>query len=245
MNTEIKEKIPKMVNGYFKIELIDADTNEIIDSYEENNKVLIWVYQYFSESVFGYAPPNIDDFRIHSIALGTDGEVVTSTDVTPKDIPIDQHYLFSEENFWNGNHTPPENSYVYQVTFSKPSSYDFKYADKMNEGATWPHISNNPKNYRGDPWNYEDEIEAGISVRRGFQNGILSQEIYLGKLAGNGHPMWENAVRYSEAALYMTDGATEDGRTLGTIFSMKTFPGMVKTDACVLKITWNLSFEIN
>jgi len=246
MNTsKIKEKIPKMVNGYFKIELMDANTNEIIDSYEENNKVLIWVYQYFGESVFGYIPPDIDKYRIHALALGTDGEVVTSTDITPKDIPINKSRLYSEDNFWESKLDPPENSYVYQVTFSKPSSYDFEYVNKLNEGPTWPHISNNPKTYRGEPWNYEDEIEAGISVRRGFQNGILSQEIYLGKLAGNGHPMWENTVRYSEAALYMTDGATEDGEFLGTIFSMKTFPGMPKTDSCVIKITWNLDFNLN
>jgi hypothetical protein len=81
-----------------------------------------------------------------------------------------------------------------------------------------------------------------IENPRGY---ILKQSIYLGKLAGNGHPMWENAPEFSEAALYLTTGATKSGDSLGTLFSMKTFPKMKKTSACVIKIQWDLDFQID
>ena len=74
--------------------------------------------------------------------------------------------------------------------------------------------------------------------------GNVTQEFYLGKLAGNGHPAWDSPVKFNEAALYMTTGATESGDSLGTMFSMKVFPGMIKTDKCVIKITWELQFGL-
>lgn len=237
-NTEL---VPKLVQGYFKIESINSD-NEVIYEYEDKNKIIIWVHRYFANAVFGYNPPNIEDFMIHAIALGTDGEDETANKLRP--IEDDQQRLYSEDNFWSQKYTPPENSYVYQATFLRPSSELYQDADKINEGPTWPHDYGNPRIYRGDPKNSEDELESGLRVQRGFSNGILTQEFYLGKLAGNGIPAWDNAVKYSEAALYMTSGATERGDSLGTMFSMKVFPGLPKSDQCIIKITWNLDFNI-
>ena len=236
----ILEKIPKMVQGYFKIEVIEND--KVIQEYEDYNKVLVWVYKQFGEAVYAYNPPACDDFRISCFALGTDG---LTSDNTPKDIPVDKKRLDSEDNFWNIQYWPPEKSYVYQVTFAKPSSYDKHLVLKENEGATWPHIYSDPVRYRGKPLNYDDELEAGMAIQRSFSGGILKQEFYLGKLAGNGHPAWDDPVKFSEAALYMPVGSTEQGDYLGTMFSMKTFPEMTKTLSCVIKITWDIDFNIN
>jgi len=240
MKKNISEKVKKLVKGYFKIESINPETNEIIDSFEDENKVVVWVHDYFANAVFGLNPPSIDYFRIHAFALGTDGVDDLHDKVKP--IENDQTKLYSEANFWDGKYYPPEKSYVYQVTFDKPITDTFGYVNKKNEGATWPHLYGEPKSYRGEPMNTDDEIEAGLSVQRGFSNGVLTQEFYLGKLAGNGHPMWDDPVKFNEAALYMTFGSTEYGDSLGTMFSMKTFPGLAKSDQCVIKISWNLSF---
>jgi len=241
LKTNIQEKIPKLVKGYFKIEVIEND--KVIYEYEDTNKVVVWVHQYFADAVFGLNPPDIDKFRIHALALGTDGENEIDNKLRP--IENNQVSLYSEENFWQYKLFPPENSYVYQVTFDKPTTENLVYVNKKNEGATWPHEYGNPIAYRDEPKNYEDELEAGISIKRGYNNGIITQEIYLGKLAGNGHPMWDNPVKYSEAALYMTDGATESGDSLGTLFSAKTFPGMPKSDQCIIRIQWDLDFNIS
>jgi hypothetical protein len=57
--------------------------------------------------------------------------------------------------------------------------------------------------------------------------------------------MWDVGPKFSEAALYMTEGATELGDSLGTLFSMKTFPDMPKTEGCVIKIQWDLDFNLD
>ena len=236
----LNEKVKKLVTGHFKIEKIEND--KVIESYEETNKVVIWVHKYFADAVFGLTPPDIDYFRIHAFAIGTDGEDEVNGKI--REISDTQTRLYSEDNFWQAKYQPPENSYVYQATFGKPITDTFGDVNKTNEGATWPHLYGEPKSYRGEPMNSEDELEAGLNVKRGFSNGVLSQEFYLGKLAGNGHPAWDNPVKFSEAALYMTFGATDLGDSLGTLFSMKTFPGMTKTDQCVIKISWSLSFNL-
>jgi hypothetical protein len=244
INGNLYEKVPKLVKGFFKIETINANTGEVINSYEEQNKVVIWVYELFSKSVYGYTPevPNIDDFRIHSLALGTNG---MNPDGTLKDISNTQERLYSEDNFWNMNLYPENQSYVYQVTLDKPSTNDEHYAFKLNEGATYPHDGGTPKEYRGTPYNNEEGIESSVTIKRSFHNNILKQEIYMGKLVGNGHPMWDNPPKYSEAALYMTPMATPSGDYLGLMFSMKTFPEMPKTENCVIKIQWDLDFNID
>ena len=240
-NLNMYERIPKLVNGHFKIESIDENGN-IIESYEDNNKVVVWVYRLLAESVYGNITPGIDDFRIHSLALGTDG---VNPDGTLKDIANEQKRLYSEDRFWNGNFGEPNKAYVYQITFEKPSTDTMHKAVKINEGATYPHYGGLPKAYRGDPLNADNEVEGGVSIERGYSNLVITQEIYVGKLAGNGHPMWTEPVKYSEAALYMTSGATDQGDYLGTMFSMKTFPEITKTDACVIRISWNLDFSMN
>jgi hypothetical protein len=233
------ERIPKTVKGYFKIELIEDD--KVIYEYEEQNKVVMWVYQMFGDEVFGFNPPDPDDFRIHSFALGTNG--IDGDNL--KEVANNQTRMFSEDKFWDGQHFPPEESYVYQVTFAKPTGTNLQYAYKIDEGATWPHYDGSPIEYRGPAYNNEEEIESSVTIKRSWENNILHQEIYVGKLVGNGHPMWDNPPPYSEAALYMTPGATKDGDQLGLLFSMKTFPAMKKSDACVIKITWDLDFNLN
>jgi hypothetical protein len=239
-NTENTEKISKYVKGYFKIELLKDD--EVLYEYEDKNKVLIWVYKNFSNTVYGFNVPDIDDCRIHAVALGTDGVELNGS---LKEIQYDRKRMYSEDRFWTGDFFLGEKSYVYQATFGRPSSEGTHYAFKYNEGTTFPHHAGSPKNYRGQAYNDIEEKEAGLSIERYFANNTIYQTIYLGKLAGNGHPMWDNPPKFSEAALYMTSGATESGDYLGTLFSMKTFPEMPKTDGCVIKIQWNLDFNID
>jgi hypothetical protein len=85
-------------------------------------------------------------------------------------------------------------------------------------------------------------------MKRSFENGVLKQHIYVGKLAGNGHPMWEDYggfPEFNEAALYMPENTAESGDPLGTLFSMKTFPNMKKSPECVIIIDWDLDFRLN
>ena len=241
IKTDLKERVKKTIQGHFKIQVIEDGV--VIDSYEDYNKIVVWVYNLFGRSVYGYQPPDIDEYRIQAFAIGTDG---ATADGIIKDIANDQKKMYSEINFWdNPNYTGEErNAYVYQATFTKPGTNDPHFAYKINEGATYPAWGlGSPKDYRGEAYNEEDSLEGCLSIRRSFQNSVLKQEIYLGKLAGNGHPMWEEAPEFSEAALYMPEG-TASGDSLGTMFSMKTFPKMKKTDACVIKINWDLDFSL-
>lgn len=243
IKNDFYEKVPKLVNGYFKIQVEDLDGN-ILQEHEEHNKVLVWVHQMFSNLVFGYEPnlSAIDDFRIHAFAIGTDG---VDSEGIPKKIENDREQLYSEENFWKMNYYLGENAYVYQVTFDKPQTEDLSFVYKLNEGTTFPQDGGVPKNYRGPAYNDETELEASVTIKRSFQNGILTNDIYIGKLAGNGHPMWDEPAKFSEAAFYMTVGTNETtGDPLGTIFSMKTFPEMPKSEQCVIRINWTMDFNI-
>jgi hypothetical protein len=187
----INERVKQTVKGHFKIQVVNPDTNEVIDSYEDYNKVVVWVYKYFGEAVYGNIPPEIDKFRIHSFAIGTDG---IDQNGRLKDISDNQKQMFSEIKFWKGAVPIEEerHAYVYQISFDKPDTYTDNYAYKTDEGATYPAYSNVPKDYRGHPYNELDELEGCVSMKRSFENGVLKQHIYVGKLAGNGHPMWED-----------------------------------------------------
>jgi hypothetical protein len=239
----LNETIPKMVEGHFKIEKFDLEGN-LLEEYEDKNKVVIHVYKYFLWSVYANWSVNVDHFRIHAFALGTDG---VNQNGTLKGIDKNRNRLYSEANFWDGRLEPQDKAYVYQMTFNKPDTTGTHYAFKTSEGTTFPHNNGVPINYRGTPYNDEDEIEGSLTMRRNMDSNTMTihQEIYLGKLAGNGHPAWTSPPEYSEAALYMPQGMTTSGSSLGTMFSMKTFPAMAKTEDCVIKITWDLSFIID
>jgi len=238
-NITNNEKIPQMVNGYFKIEVKDKH-GKILNSYEDKNKIMVWIHEMFSDAVYGYNPPNIEDFIITTIALGTDG--IDSNGI-PKDLPNNMQRMYSEDNFWNYNVYAPEKAYVYQATWDTPQTDIYGSVEKLNEGATVPHMGGVPLYYRGNPVN-DEESYAGLKVYRGFSNGILQQKFILEVFSGNGHPMWAQGPGYSEAALYTKKGATESGEYLGTMFSMKTFPEMIKTEDCVISIQWDLDFNI-
>jgi hypothetical protein len=244
MERTLTERVKKVVQGHFKIQVVNPDTGEVLDSYEDYNKVVVWVYRYFGEAVYGFEPPDIDKFRIHSFAIGTNG---VDEYGRLKEISDNQKQMYSEMKFWEGDVPSEEQrqAYVYQISFEKPSDNDEHYAFKTDEGATYPAYSNRPKDYRGHPYNDIHEIEGCISMKRSFQNGVLKQHIYVGKLAANGHPMWEKFPEFNEAALFMPEGTAESGNPLGTLFSMKTFPSMMKSPECVIIIDWDLDFRLN
>jgi hypothetical protein len=223
--------------GEFGIQLIDTNTNKVIQEYKEKNKIMSKIYWWNSLLIYGNRNnfrPSIDDFIIHSIALGSDG---VDTNGVPKKIDVHRKNLFSEENFWNGS-SDLKRSYVYQATWKQPEKNEEHYAFKTDEGTTIPDVTK----YRGPAFNDEKYKDAGLFIKRSYVNSILHQEFYLGKFAGNGKHDWGYA-EYSEAALYMKRGATENGSSLGSIFSMKTFPKMKKTPSCVIKINWDIHFN--
>lgn len=231
-----------MLEGRFSIQLIDAETGKVIQEHKENNKIMYPLYNWVSN--LNYKPTSWlkpEDFIIHCVALGTDGIDEFNN---PKKIAVQRPQLFSEENFWNGNYLAHETAYVYQATFEAPTENTLHYAVKTDEGATYPHVSGIPSNYRGIPYNDPAQKEAGLSIKRSFENNTITHEIYLGKFAGNGLPNW-GYVDYSEAAIYMTRAATSTGDKLGAILAMKTFPKMRKTDTCIIKIKWDLVYNPN
>ena len=220
--------------GDFKIELIEDD--KVIQKYEEKNQIMNPIFNWTSRTVYGGGlwKPKIEDFMIHCVVLGTDGVDEFNN---PKKINPWRDNLFSEENFWENSYDQKK-SFLYQATFKQPDTLDEHYAEKLNEGPNIPDITQ----YRGRAFNDPKYKEAGLFIKRSYDHQTIRQEIYLGKFAGNGPASW-NGVDYSEAALYLTRGATELGDKLGTIFSMKTFPKMKKTDSCIIKITWDILFK--
>ena len=237
-----------MVEGRFKIELFDHTQNKVIQSFEETNMIMNPVAELYSHMASHtedvYSPPlQITDFNIIAFALGTDG---LNADETPKDIDPTWTQLNSERRFWTEG--PSHNDgdmkkYVYQVTFEQ-DSHDGTEHDCLvqNEGGTFPVDAS------GQPLYYREVISGVDSVKMlassTYSNNIITFKFHLGQFAGNGCPDWTLAPTFSEAALYMRRGATTSGDSLGTIFSMKTFPKMPKTDSCSIKVEWILDFNV-
>jgi hypothetical protein len=232
------ERVPKMVQGYFKITQKDRKGN-ILYEYEDKNKIMVWTHKMFGELIYGYEPPPPEDFFIHCVALGTDGIEESGA---PKEITADRTRLFSEEKFWNLDLYPENKAYVYQATWGKPTTNDYGYITKLNEGANFPHDEGRPIYYRDEPFN-DPYTYVGLKVQRGYADGILTQDFVLEIFSGNAHPIWDVGPRFSEAALYSAAGAREDGKSLGTMFSMKTFPEMIKSEDCIIEINWTLDFN--
>ena len=234
---EITENVEGLLKGYFKIEKINPDTKEVLEVFEEENQIQAPIHFMTSRMCWkGSIDPN--DFIISGFAIGTDG---LNTDGSPKTFNKFRKHLFSENNFWNGS-ADFDNSYVYQVHFEEPPSNDYHTVTKISEGATFPHENGVPTGYQGTPYNDPLNKEAGVTITRSYENYLLNQEIYVGKYAANGIE-GENPPKFSEASFFMNRGRTIDGTDLGAPISMKTFPGMTKTDECVIRITWNLDFS--
>ncbi len=206
------------------------------------------VAEFFSRAVgkkkdFYNPPLSIEDMELVCFAIGTDG---IDSDGAPKEYDSTRVRLFSEDNFWNDGAQYNDSDmkrYVYQVTFEQTDNENVaEDLNTTNEGATFPvDASGNPMRYRE---NIIGVDATKLTVNSTFSNNIIEFNFHLGQFAGNGCERWSLAPKFSEAALYMRRSATSLGDHLGTIFSMRTFPELPKTDACSIKIKWVIDFNV-
>lgn len=257
--------------GEFTIETYDINDN-LIDTYQDNNKIMARVPFNYSCLTYGAGcsgfsgewpdNPTLSDFKISTIAMGSDG---VDEDGVPREIECNRGMLFSEQNLWQAqyNDTITEqaedlNKFVYQSTFNTQPNLttdeDFMTeAVKVNEGPSfpWDFDNNLPGYYKmvADGSNGLQFPDTSMEIKSNHKELTLRYEFTLGQFAGNG--VWQLAPAFSEAALYMQyipkhlDGSGIDGKPLGAMFSMKTFPKHFKTEACYFRIKWNLIFGTN
>jgi hypothetical protein len=236
----------KYVEGYFKIQAFDTEGKEIYH-FEKKNKVMDSVANFFSRIVAKkedfYSPPLVaQDLEMITFALGTDG---VDSAGNPKEFLSSRNRLHAEDNFWNDGVSYNDGDmkkYVYQVTFEQPPQEDQEVdLVTQNEGATFP-VDQNLL-----PLRYRDVIIGVDSTKLTgtveYHNNVIKFKFTLGQFAGNGCPTWNLAPTFSEAALYMRRGNTTLGDHLGSLFSMRTFPALPKTDACSIKIEWVIDFN--
>lgn len=263
----------KMVptKGVFTIETYDVNNN-LIDVYTDNNQIMARVpYNYacmtYGAGCNGYENEwqsgiTLSDLNIATIALGTDG--VDENNI-PKKIDCNRNMLFSEVNLWDAQsnstitgQNEDMNKYVYQTSFTtvpNPSSDPafMTPVSKVSEGPSfpWDFTNNKPLYYRMIPDGSNGLLlsDTSMEVKTNHTDLTIKYEFTLGQFAGNG--AWNLAPAFSEAALYMKyiptslSGSGIDGKPLGAMFSMKTFPKHFKTEACYFRIKWNLIFGTN
>ena len=234
--------------GHFKIEKIYPNGEKILH-YEEKNQIMTKFAEFLSNTVSKRKNEynnvlTTSDMEIITFAIGTDGILSNGA---PKTINPDRNRLFAEQNFWTlpKNHNNDDmKQYVYQVTFEQ-NNHDvgiWNDLDTQNEGATFPIDSNNNPLYYRRVYNGTEDVK--LSGRSRYENNTISFEFTLGQFVGNGCNEWTIAPTFSEAALYMRRGANSSGSSLGSILAMKTFPSLVKTDTCIIRITWTLDFNV-
>jgi len=100
--------------------------------------------------------------------------------------------------------------------------------------------------------------ESGVDVMSIVKDGVISLSIEMLEKTGNGLDFSEAAlyVRHKQDPGFIATGTTLDTSaypgdpkmggipSLGTIFSMKTFKPVKKTNACVLEMEWKLDFNL-
>ncbi len=269
-NENIIEKM-KPTRGEFTIETYDINDN-LIDTYQDNNRIMARTPFNFACMTYGAGcsgfnnewPDNItlDDFRVGAVAIGTDG---IDEDDIPKEIECNRNMLFSEQNLWlaqaadavTGQDTDL-NKFVYQTSFNTQTNNSTDIEKMMpvvktTEGPSfpWDYDNNLPAYYRMIPDNINglQFPDTSMEIVSNHQELTLKYEFTLGQFAGNG--VWQLAPAFSEAALYMkyipkdAAGSGIDGKPLGAMFSMKTFPKHFKTESCYFRIKWNLIFGTN
>jgi hypothetical protein len=208
--------------GHFRYELIED--GKIISSFEDNNLVHHNAYRMYSAFVGGSnASFQIDpvDINIVSICLG-------DSSTGP---------LHPSENKLKGETKPTGHAYgatwlpglaevgALQMTNegTKAEFYDKPVVGVGTTGAS--------KVY------YEDVIINGVSMR--VPAGKIEFIFEMGTDAAE----TPAGTAWNEAALYMHRGKDLPALSLGLMFSSKSFPKIVKTAACTLRIVWTIDFS--
>ncbi|RLD45396.1 MAG: hypothetical protein DRI86_05640 [Bacteroidetes bacterium] len=277
INQNFKERL-QPVQGIFTVQVFN-EHDVLIQEYKNKNTIMTRVpFNFLSLSYGGgragisrdgvqaeWPVMNLEDFNIDCIALGTDG---VDQAFAPKEVLPNRDRLFSEDNLWDayeaGTITQLEedkDKYIYQMHFKTSHDTGPVLANgiKINEGPSLPWCSDDNVmkyyNMAYDPTNQNgtNTDATSMSIKSSNTNLRIDYEFVLGQYAGNG--IWDTAVEYSEAALYMKYNPNHLGRgvacdhpdylfgdPLGALFSMKTFPVVKKTEACWMKIHWTIIF---
>ena len=231
----MKDQMNKPLEGYFALDMFDKNGKKIYH-YEDSNQIMNQVGVVFSNYVLGNNPALVvDSAQLGAIVVGSNG--VTS-DGTPKIIDPKREKLFSEYNYWDSGKKTPQDSYLYQSTFDiKTIDAATNVVTLLKEGSNYDSKGiETAAAYMGTPTTANKELGSNLFARVTPGKVVFIYEIK--KLSGIG------SHKFSEAALYMKLGAKPDGNPLGTIFSMKTFPEVEKTNACLLQLTWTIDFNL-
>ncbi len=231
----MKDQISKPLCGYFAIDMFDEDGKNI-HHYEDPNQIMNQVGVVFSNYVLGDNPNLLlDSAQLGAIVVGSNG---VTGDGSPKYINRKRPRLFSETNYWKSGKKTPQDSYLYQSTFDlKTIDPATNVVTLLKEGSNYDSKGvETAAEYMGTPTPTNKELGSTLFARVTPGKVVFIYEIK--KLSGIG------SHKFSEAALYMRLGAKPDGNPLGTIFSMKTFPEVEKTNACLLQLTWTIDFNL-
>jgi len=258
------------VKGYFKYTLRDAKTNEILKQYEEPNQIMAEVPKMYFELVSGLATPNTvdtvttlkpEDFRLCSIVLGNQG--VTKL-LGPTGLPVldgngDEVYVPKKINPLDKNINAMKagsNGEAYQATWKQLTEESkARPVTAPKVGLTLQTEGLLSGTFNGPALNGSTgaDTETGLDVVTTVKDGVITFGFSLLAKTGNAN----GGIDFSEAALFVRhnqDKGFQDGTALtpnadgtynlGTIFSMKTFDPVHKSNACTLELEWKLDFNL-
>ena len=245
------------VRGYFKYILKDAKTGEVLDRYEEENRIMSQVPKMYFELVSGLKTPSAkdttstlkaEDFRLCTVVLGNKG--FDDKTGAPKNVDPDAETINALEK--SGGKYVGE---AYQATWKnlteqesmrpagKPAIGCLKQSEGLSSAVT-------PKKFNGTPVitdpNKPLTTESGLDVVTSVKDGVITFNLSLLEKTGNGITFSEAAlfVRHEQDPGFAKPATALTTEKLGTIFSMKTFKEVKKTNACVLELEWKLDFNL-
>ena len=207
-----QDDFPRPVEGHFKIEVIDKKTQEVIDSYEEKNKIMLGAKVSMQQAMRGNATSSGNLIFINTFVLGTRGHENDNL-LTPKDFNYNLSDLFAVQ----------ESAPAYPITFDK-------YGNIIDEGYD-PNLPNSA--FTDTRVNIYEEADTD---RRTIVYEFL---IYEENANNNGNPIaYTEAALYTN----LGQNIDPNNLAYGTIFSMRTFPAKIKDNTTQLKITWRIIF---
>jgi hypothetical protein len=106
-DNKIVDTYAKPIEGYFTVELIDKNTNEVIDKYESNNKIMRDAKVSMKHAMKGETVGSGDAIMINTLVLGTRGH--DGNLLQPKTFSYDLSDLFAVT----------ESQPVYPITFDR------------------------------------------------------------------------------------------------------------------------------
>lgn len=224
---EIKDMAPKAkeLRGHFSIELIDKNTNEIIDSYEDNNLIVNKARSSMAKLIANYPyAVGITGFK-----MGTQGHDSTTDNILKPKEAGQQDYDESREKLFSQESN--NNAFFYTVTWDPKN-----LTDAENKAVTWTNnnteisfvAKGQKKNQQGTETDAEN-AKIPIKIELGTNSVKYTFEIPENYMNGTDG---KSAVAFTEAGLF----CKED------MFSIKCFPAKVKDSQTLFRIHWRIIF---